>query len=357
MSAVGERAAGHPPAPVTALWVGLDVGGTKIEGAAVDSAGVARGTVLLPTDVTSTGGVVESIAAALEELLAAARANPSAGEPMRVAGVGLGIPGKVQDGVVSLAVNLNLESYPLGRVLAERFGVPVYLENDVRAAALGAYAWLNGAGQPGPQSLVYLSLGTGISAGVILDGRLHRGVGGMAGEVGHAVLDPAGARCKCGMRGCFETVAAGPAIARQGQEAAARAFAHGQHTCLLEANPLTAEAVFAAARAGDSVAMDVVRRVAWFVARAVYNLLMYYDVELVALGGGVSHAGEVFFNPVREELARLVEESPLAREMLSAKGAGRADSAGRAEKVILLPPDASPAWRGMVLLAQSMAEQ
>lgn len=324
------------------MWVGLDVGGTKIEGVAVDDAGVVRGRVLLPTASGSSEEAVASISRALEEILHAVDTDQS-----RVAGVGLGIPGMVADGVVSLAVNLKLESYPLASVLEDRFGVPVYLENDVRAAALGAFDWMSERNRV--DSMVYLSLGTGISCGVILNGRLHRGANGMAGEVGHAVIDPGGARCKCGMQGCFETVAAGPAIARQGVEMALDAERRGISTLLSEKDPLTTEAVFAAARAGDAIAQAVIERVAYFVARAVYNLIMYYDVEVVALGGGVSHAGEVFFTPVRQALEQLADESPLARQLLY-RGAGE-------DKVVLIPRDSAPAWRGMVLLAKSMERQ
>lgn len=316
------------------LWLGLDVGGTKIEGAAVDDSGALCGQVLLPTDTQTGEHAVESIAQALRALLDDAGAAPGS-----VAGVGVGIPGKVEEGVVSLAVHLKLESFPLAQVLSQRFGVPVFIENDVRAAALGAYDWLRSR-QP-VNSMVYLSLGTGISAGVILNGRLHRGMAGMAGEVGHAIIDPGGARCKCGMTGCLETIASGPSIAHRAQEE----LAAGAESLLRGLDPLTAEHVFAAAREGDALALGVVRRAGWFVSRAIYNLLMNYDVEVVALGGGVSHAGEIFFTPVQEAMAQMSQESPLAAEML-----------GGGQKVILLPRDASPAWRGMVLLAQQMAE-
>ena len=327
-------------------WIGLDVGGTKIEGVAVNYFGDVLGRVLLLTDANSAEQAVESIAHALEMTLKAAGDNPS-----QVAGVGLGIPGKVEDGVVSLAVNLKLERYPLAEVLEKRFHVPVYLENDVRAAALGAYDWV--CKQYQVSSMVYLSLGTGISAGLILDGKLYRGSGGMAGEIGHAVLDPGGTRCKCGMYGCFETVAAGPAIARIAETAAQDAAKRGYYTPLLDASPLTAEAVFQWGREGDDVAKKVIQRAAHFVALAIFNLIMHYDVEIVALGGGVSQAGEIFLTPVYEELARLAIDFPLANEMLW--GGSQDGSHLVCKKVILVPREAVPAWKGMILMAKAMA--
>jgi glucokinase len=342
LSEVNQQQPDRPQPASQRLWIGLDVGGTKIDGAAVDDSDVLCGRVLAPTDTRSDAQVVESIACALSSLLAECQGDQ---KPYRVAGVGLGIPGQVENGTVSLAVNLNLERYPLARVLGERFDVPVYLENDVRAAALGAYDWAReryrSPVKDGPlNSMIYLSLGTGISAGVILDGRLHRGMSGMAGEVGHAIIDPDGALCKCGMRGCFETIAAGPAIARQAQER----LDSGEPSQLRGADPLTAELVFAAASQGDALALAVVERVGAFVARAVYNLLLNYDVEMIALGGGVTRAGEPFFAPVQAAMARMCAESALAQEMLQG-----------GEKVILLPGEAAPAWRGMILLARQMA--
>ncbi len=195
--------------------------------------------------------------------------------------------------------------------------------------------------------MILLSLGTGISAGVILNGQLYRGTNGMAGEVGHAIIEPGGTRCKCGMTGCFETIAAGPAIARAAQEAAKSAAAQGKQTLLANPNPLSAEHVFTAARQGDKAAIEVIRRAARAVSQAIYNLIMHYDVEVVALSGGVSFAGDVFFVPVQEEISRLAAQSPLAREMFAPTPSG--------EKVILLPREAVPAWKGMITLAKQMA--
>src|SRR5205823_13868902 len=127
---------------------------------------------------------------------------------------GLGIPGRVQPatGLVESAVNLRWRQLPAGPLLAERLGVPCHLENDARAAALGAY-------QTGDerrfQNWAYISVGTGIAAGLILRGQLYRGPNGMAGEIGHTVVLPGGPRCACGLSGCLEAIAAGPAILRE----------------------------------------------------------------------------------------------------------------------------------------------
>lgn len=323
--------------------MGLDVGGTKIRGLAVDETGAVLGRAQVSTNTATAQTAVESIVRAVNAILCSANA---CSEPLTA--IGLGIPGKVQDGVVSLAVNLNLSSFPLAGWLSRQFAAPVYLENDVRAAALGAYAWVQEhccAGGPEINNVIFLSIGTGISAGVILNGKLHRGVNGMAGEVGHAVIDPRGAECKCGSRGCLETVAAGWGIARQAAAAVEKAHRAGQVTRLAGFSPLTAEDVYSAARAGDALALEITRRVGFYLSRCIYNLLMTYDVDRVVVGGGISRAGEAFFSPVREELQRMSAQSPLVMDLLSVGGRV-------AGKVLLLPPDAEPAERGVIALAQ-----
>ena len=157
-----------------------------------------------------------------------------------------------------------------------------------------------------PPTLPTLAIGTGIAAGLILNGQLYRGAHHLAGEVGHMVIDPDGPLCACGARGCLEALAAGPAIARLGRQAALETL----ESTLNQSNPVTAEAVFSAAQAGYSTAIEVTHRVARYLALALQQLIMAYDVDCIYIGGGVSHAGDAFMRPVRAELARLREGSP-----------------------------------------------
>lgn len=311
------------------LLVGLDVGGTKINGIAVDENLNLRSQVRIFTDTTSAGHAVQSIVSAIHQIL-----NATGATAEEILAIGLGIPGKVQGGIVSHAVNLKLESFPLASTLTEIFGAPVVLENDVRAAALGVYQRCRE--EMPVENLAYLSIGTGISAGVILNGKLYRGSNGMAGEVGHSIVDPEGQRCNCGAYGCLETVAAGPAIAQQ----AGQAVAAGAPTLLSDFTPLTAESVFHAAQLGDPIAQKIVRRTCAYLSRAIYGLLMAYDVDVVALGGGVSHAGEAFLSPIMEELTELRHRSGLAEDMLS--GA----------RIMLSPRDFNAGEWGVITLAK-----
>jgi len=304
-----------------AFVIGLDVGGTKIEGILVDKAKNQVAACRAAMDATSVERVVESIAAAIQTLLDSANLMQES-----LAGIGVGIPGQVLEGVVHLAVNLKMERYPLEEELTRRFASPVRVENDVRIAALGVYQRLFGAGQI--RHLAYLSVGTGISAGVILDGRLHRGVGGMAGEIGHVQVDPRGARCGCGAYGCLEAFASG-----SGMVASARkALVEGRPSVLAEIDPsiLTTHQLFAAAAGGDTLAGEIVKTAARYISQALQWLVMGYDVERVALGGGVLRSRDVMTPAVLRAIQRLRESSLLAAHMLPE------------DKIVLLPEDFNP---------------
>jgi glucokinase len=314
------------------LLVGIDVGGSKIAAIVADSELRATGRFSLPTSVGEPDGAAAAIVAAVDAALDDAGARRS-----DVAAVGVGVPGRIDPvaGTVTLAVNLGWNELPLGRLLTEALGgLPVVLENDVRTAAAG----LHRRGVLGPvDDLAFLGIGTGISAGIVLGGRLHRGARGLAGEIGHIVLDPGGPPCACGLRGCFEALAAGPAVALR----AAERLAEGRPS-VLTGDPTPAD-VYAAAAAGDELATEIATEVGGYVARAVHELVMAYDVEIVVLGGGVAGAGDAFLDPILRALDRLRDASALAREVL------------RPGVVHLLPADADAGAWGAVVLAASAA--
>jgi predicted NBD/HSP70 family sugar kinase len=289
------------------LLAGIDVGGSKIAVLVTDAALSVCARATIPISVDDAAGAVDRIAAALEDTIAAkGLAVPD------IAAIGVGVPGRVDvaTGTVSLAVNLGWHDLPLGPLLERRYGIPVRVENDVRAAAAGLHEReVLGDGA----DLAYLSIGTGISAGVVLDGRLHRGARGMAGEIGHVVLEREGPACPCGLRGCFEALASGPAVARQAEAA----LGTGTPSALRGVRPLTAVEVYAAAAAGDGLAKRIAETAGEHTARAVHELVMAYDVRRVVLGGGVSAAGRTFLDPILRGLDRLRGQSELARDVLS----------------------------------------
>ena len=270
---------------------GLDVGGTKTLAVAVDAATDAVvATVRRPTGAGGEG-LQRSTVEILAELAAAA------GLPVDgFAAVGVGVPGLVDRdaGTVRHAVNLGLGDDPVG--LASHLGAladaPVVVDNDVNMAAVGAAVALGCRGD-----LAYLSVGTGLAAGLLLGGRIRRGAHGAAGEIGHLPVDPDGPPCECGQRGCLEALASGAAIAAR--------WPSGDGEVAATASLL------AAAEADDPAAVAVLSDVARHLAGAVALLAQTVDPEVVVLGGGVAEAGPGLLSSVREALRRRGAHSPV----------------------------------------------
>lgn len=248
------------------MRLGIDIGGTKTAAVAIGDDGDLTEQVRMPTGF-GADEVIETAVRTVARMTEIAGAGTSA-----FSSIGIGIPGAVDSdtGRVAHAVNLGLEGLDLGPRLADRLGVEVRIENDVKAAALGAHHLL------GARSMAYLNLGTGLAAGIVLDGRLLRGGHGVAGEIGHIPVDPAGERCGCGQRGCLETLASGSAIARMWPTPAA----------------LPARDLFDAADAGHVEAVRVRDRFLTGVGAAVRLLALTTDVDRVVIGGGLAALGE-----------------------------------------------------------------
>jgi len=301
---MGERPGG--------LRVGLDVGGSKVLGVLLDGPDarpVVRHSLRLPTD-HGTEGVVGTAAEVVRGLCAAEGVDPA-----DLTGVGLALPGIVdpRTGTVSHAVNLRIDlaDVPVAALLAERLDpagrVPVTVENDLNAAALGA------AAVTGHADMALLALGTGLAAGLVLDGRLRRGHAGAAGEIGHLTYRPDGPPCACGQRGCLELYASGSAL-----DASWPAPDDGR--------PVPA-ALFAAAAAGDPGAVAVRDAYADAVAAAVRVLVLGVDVARVVLGGGVAHVGAPLLRAVRDAVGRQGAASAFVASL------------GLAERIELAPAD------------------
>jgi glucokinase len=314
--------------PSGPLVAGVDVGGTKTALVITDATDRVLYEQVRPTD---RNGVVGQIAGMVD---GARRQLRDDGRD--VAAVGVAIPGQVDpvDGSVSMAVNLGITHLALGPLLEEQVGVPSFVEHDARAAAV----WLSDQ-QDGSDSVAFLAIGTGISAGVVLDGRVLRGANGLAGEVGHVLADPAGPLCACGLRGCLEAVAAGPAICRQADEA----ISQGRATSL-SPHP-TAGDVFRAAADGDDLAVEITTRTAEYLARAIRSLALTLGVKRVVIGGGVAGAGAALLEPIRRQLASERASSPLV------------EAAFAGATVELLSPQLEPGARGAAAIARQRIGQ
>jgi len=224
----------------------------------------------------------------------------------QVKGLGLGLPGVInsQRGVAVVLPNLpGWQDIPVGELLQERLGLPVYCENDVRMAAWGEKFF--GAGRD-YRDLVCLTLGTGIGAGIFLAGKLWRGQLGSAGEIGHMTVEKDGLACSCGNKGCLEMYASGQGIARRAQRAV-----RGKESNLLyrlsagEEQQITAATVQEAAGRGDELALEIVRETADYLGLALANLANILNPQLFILGGGVACGwGELLLAPLREVVAK-----------------------------------------------------
>ncbi|NYE21176.1 ROK family protein [Microbacterium immunditiarum] len=272
------------------MRVGLDVGGTKTEVVAIDADGVIAGRVRMATG-WGPDAVTRTIVDGVRALGAEAGIDLAA-----VRSVGVGIPGQIEPGSARVvhAVNLGVDELDLAAAVGPQLGVPVRVENDVKAAALGAFALHGGAG-----TMAYLNLGTGVAAGIVAGGELWRGARGAAGEVGHISVDPNGPVCRCGQRGCIEAFAGGGVIAERWGRSGA----------------LPVRDVFDAADAGDAGAIELRRGLARGVAAAVRVLVLTVDADVVVLGGGITALGDRLLVDVVSELGASAEASAFMRSL------------------------------------------
>ena len=280
--------------------IGIDLGGTNLKLALLDAE-----RRIVRREIVPTGGA-EGHDAVLRRMVAGIESLRAATPEVDVAGVGVGVPGEVEmaTGVTGELPNLpgRWVDVPVGPVIAGATGVPVGVINDAKAFAFAEHRLGAAAGA---DTALLVTVGTGIGGAVIAQGRIVYGVGGMAGEIGHLVMQPEGPRCTCGNLGCLETLASGPAIVAE----AARRVVQGFTTGLSGLNDgnlsrLTAEHVANAAEAGDAEAIDVVDRAGGWLGMALAGAVALLAPEVVVIGGGVAPAGSRYF-AIAESTARV----------------------------------------------------
>ena len=287
-------------------WVvGVDLGATKTALGLIDPSDRIVAYRRMPTEAEDgPQAVVERIAQRVTEL---ERELP---QGRRVAALGICSPGPLdhQTGVIIDPPNLaGLHNASLRQMLAEWLSLPVGLEHDAKAAALGEYYY--GAGR-GERNMVFIIVGTGIGAAMIVGGQLYRGAHNSAGEVGHITLDRHGALCSCGSRGCVETYASGPWLAHHYQVALER---EGRGRSHADQQAITGEQVARLAEQGDALALQVMAEAGDALGAAVASLAMILDIDLYVVGGSVAKSGDLLLEPARKSVPRYSHRSVAAR--------------------------------------------
>lgn len=279
----------------------VDIGGTKIAAGMVTASGQLLARVECPT--APERGLADGLARITTMLQEAAS---RAGGDLR--GIGIGCTGPVDPlaGTIGDVEFLpGWEGADIAGELSRGFGVPAAIENDADAAALAEAAW--GAGR-GASRFIYVTVSTGIGAGLVFDGRLYRGVDGAHPEIGHHVIDPSGPACFCGAYGCWESLASGPAMAQWTRDGTLDGF-HALES-------LDAQSICAAAEQGEPLAQAAVAREGYYLGLGLANLITLFVPEVIALGGGVMRSRHLFWDQILETIRAICGLVPFEKVRL-----------------------------------------
>lgn len=271
--------------------IGIDLGGTKISGAISDLQGNILSQHTTPT-LAQEGeeAVLNRIIEVIEKVMS--DSDKSSDE---IKAIGIGSPGPLdaKKGIIITTPNLPFKNFALVEPIQNKFGIHTYLDNDANVAAIGEY--LFGAGK-GTKNMVFVTVSTGIGGGAIINGYIYRGNTSNALEVGHTTLVEDGPRCNCGNYGCAEALASGTAIGKRANEA----IENGANTSLSNYDKVTSYEVFVEAKKGDKVAVDIIDKCLNYLGICIANIVNTFDPEMVIIGGGVSKAGDIVFDKVKE---------------------------------------------------------
>lgn len=299
------------------LYIGVDLGGTGIKAGVVSEKGEILSKVSAPTlRERPYQEIIADIAALCK------RAAEEAGVKMEdIAAIGAGVPGICKAGVIAFCTNLFWHDIPFVEEMHKYVSQPVHIDND---ATVAGYAESIAGVSAGTQSSVFLTLGTGVGGGIVLNGRPYSGAHGVGSEIGHAILKMDGEPCTCGNRGCLERYASATAIIREGRRALEETpDSLMMEKCGGELEKLDAKMVIDCAKAGDPAAKRVFDAYVHAVAASIVSIINILDPEVIALGGGVSKAGEFLLDAVREAVKPMVfmKGMPYARIELAKLGA------------------------------------
>lgn len=301
------------------VYIGIDVGGTGIKVGAVNE----HGTVLAQGETPTLVGrpyqeIIRDMGICTLEVM---QSNNLTIED--IAAIGIGIPGVAdnQTGTVIFCTNMGWTNVPLRSELQQYINKPVFIDND---ATLAGFAESICGISRGSHSSVFMTLGTGVGGGIVIDGRPWSGFHGVGSEIGHIPMDIGGEPCTCGNYGCLERYCSATAIIRMGRQAVLQhPDCEMYDLCGGDINRLTAKMVFDSAKEGDDVAMKVFNHYVDYLCKAIYTIIAFFDPEVVVLGGGISKAGAFLLDAVRERIPRylLFKTLPYSRVEIAALGA------------------------------------
>lgn len=284
---------------MTTLAIGVDLGGTNLRIAAVDSNGRVLERITTDTKVArGRDQVIDEMCIAIQEVVAKQRGAGA------LAGIGIGVPGiiEMQTGMLRESPNLpGWHNYPVRDEIQDRLRTTVVLENDANAAAMGE-KWLGAAA--GVDDMCMFTLGTGVGGGVVMQGQIWHGMTGMAGELGHVNVDPDGHPCNCGSRGCLEQYASATAIKRMAKEAIASGNAPNMAQALKQDVEFSSKVIFDLAMQGDAAARGVFDRVGKALGAVLADMVNIFNFPMYVIGGGVSSAWDAFAPLMLETVAR-----------------------------------------------------
>lgn len=285
------------------MLIGVDLGGTTIKAGLVDFEGNILKQSSRPTRVKmGHGTIINDISEQIEELIAAQGIHIE-----DIHSIGIGVPGLAEydTGKVIYCSNLSWNNVELGAELCSRFKRKVYVENDATAAGLAESLF---GSTKGADNSVLLTLGTGIGSGIIINRHIYSGSHGAGSEIGHMIIGDNFYNCSCGNNGCFETLASATSIIRYSQH---RIKEYGVKSLILELarnklESITAKNIFDAAKSGDALALETVDRMCKYVAIGIMNIYNMLDPDIIALGGGVSMAGDFLLEQVKEKVDKML---------------------------------------------------
>lgn len=273
------------------LFIGVDLGGTKIYTAIADSNGNTLNEEIVATEANKgpeqiMDKIINSIKKVSENI-----------DMKRVKAIGIGSPGPldVKNGLIVCPPNLPIRNFNVVEAIKNEFNIPTFLDNDANAATLGEYIF--GAGK-GMDNMVYITASTGVGGGAILNGKIYRGSTSNALEVGHTTVNPVGRACGCGNKGCVESMSSGIYIEKMAKDI----VTEGKETSLRDYEEITAKEVFTEASKGDEVSKYILSETLSYLGVAVANCANIFDPDKIVIGGGVTKGGQIVFDNIDKEM-------------------------------------------------------